>query len=116
MKECCGVVLALQHWRRYLWGKHFECVTDHAALTHLYYMQDTSTMLTRWAITLQGFDFTVEQKLVKLHVVPDTLSRLFGDTPEDTTQAKKSLSEVLLSQSKLASICRNAPEDGQPYR
>ena len=24
MKECCGVVLALQHWRPYLWGKHFK--------------------------------------------------------------------------------------------
>ena len=58
MKECCGVVLALQHWRPYLWGKHFKCVTDHAVLTHLYYMQDTSNMLTRWAIALQGFDFT----------------------------------------------------------
>ena len=97
-------------------GSALNVSTDHADLTHLYYMQDTSTMLTRWAITLQGFDFTVEQKLVKLHVVPDTLSRLFGDTPEDTTQAKKSLSEVLLSQSKLASICRNAHEDGQLYR
>ena len=37
MEECCGVVLALQHWGPYLWGKHFKCVTDHAALTHLTY-------------------------------------------------------------------------------
>ena len=44
------------------------------------------------------------------------MSRLFGDIPEDTTQGKKSLSEVLPSQPKLASICRNVPEDGQPYR
>ena len=26
MKECCGVVLALQHWRPYLWRKRFKCV------------------------------------------------------------------------------------------
>ena len=79
-------------------------------------MQDTSNMLTRWAIALQGFDFTVERKPGKLHVVPDTLSRLFGDVPEDTTQGKKSLSDVLPSQPRLASICRNIPDDGQPYR
>ena len=93
--ECCGVVFAVQHWRPYLWGKHFKCVTNHAALTHLYYMQDTSNVLTRWAIAFQGFDFTVEHKPGKLHIVPDTLSRLFGDTPEDTTQGKKCLADVL---------------------
>ena len=44
------------------------------------------------------------------------MSRLFGDIPEDTTQGKKSLYDVLPSQPRLASICRNVPEDGQPYR
>ena len=47
IKECCGVVLTLAHWRPYLFGKHFTVITDHQALTHLYYMQDTSNMLTR---------------------------------------------------------------------
>ena len=78
MKECYGVVLSLHHWRPYLWGKHFEVVTDHAALRYLYTMQDTSNMLTRWAIALQSFDFTVRHKPGRLHVVPDTLSRLFA--------------------------------------
>ena len=35
MKECCGVVLTLAHWRPYLFGKHFTVITDHQALTHL---------------------------------------------------------------------------------
>ena len=60
MKECCGVVLTLAHWRPYLFGKHFTVSTDHQALTYLYYMQDTSNRLTRWAIALQNFDFTVK--------------------------------------------------------
>ena len=80
-------------------------------------MQDTSNMSTRWAIALQSFDFTVEHKPRKLHVDQDTLlSGLFGDIPEDTTQGKTSLSDALPSQPTLASICRNVPQDGQPYR
>ena len=35
-------------------------------------------MLTRWAIALQSYDFTVVHKPGKLHVIPDTLSQLFA--------------------------------------
>ena len=100
MKECYGVVLSLHHWRPYLWGKHFEVVTDHAALRYLYTMQDTSNMLTRWAIALQSFDFTVRHKPGRLHVVPDTLSRLFAFDHQQQ-----------LDTPQLTPICRNVPED-----
>ncbi|CAB1105069.1 unnamed protein product [Ectocarpus sp. CCAP 1310/34] len=104
MKECCGVVLAISHWRPYLFGKHFTVITDHQALTHLFYMQDTSNMLTRWAIALQNYDFTVKHVAGKLNVVPDTLSRLFGEIESETISHKPAL----------ASICRNVPSD-RPY-
>ena len=99
MKERCGVVLILAHWRPYLFGKYLTVITDHQALTHLYYMQDTSNMLTRWAIALQNFDFTVKHVAGKLNVVPDPLSRLFGEVEE----------EALPHEPALASICRNVP-------
>ena len=71
-------MLTVTHWRPYTWGRHFVCVTDHSALRYLYSMQDTSNMLTRWAIALQTYDFTVDHKPGKLHIIPDTLSRLFN--------------------------------------
>lgn len=37
-KECCGVVVAIQHSRPHPWGRHYHCVTDQSALTYLYYM------------------------------------------------------------------------------
>ena len=83
MKEGCGVVLALAHWRPYLFGKHFTVITDHQASTHLYHMQDTSNMLTQWAIALQNFELTVKRVAGKLNVVPDALSRLFGEVEEE---------------------------------
>ena len=71
--DCSAVMLAVQHLIPYLWGKHFECVTHHAALRYLYKMQDASNMVCRWAIALQSYDFTVKHKPGRLHVVPDTL-------------------------------------------
>ena len=63
-------------------------------------MQDTSNMLTRWAIALRSFDFTVRHKPGRLHVVPDTLSRLFAFDHQQQLDAPQ-----------LAPICRNVPED-----
>ncbi|CAM9999853.1 unnamed protein product, partial [Choristocarpus tenellus] len=56
-KECLAVILTIQHWRPYIWGKHFTVITDHSALRRLHTMQSTSNLLTRWALALQSFDF-----------------------------------------------------------
>ena len=78
--------------------------TDHRALVYLYHMQDTSNMLTHWAIALQNFGFTVKHISGKLNIVPDTLSRFFGDANP----------KLAVNGSALASICRNIPND-RPY-
>lgn len=45
--------------------------TDHRALVYLYCMQDVSNVVTRWAIALQDFGFTIR------HVVPGKLRTLW---------------------------------------
>ena len=99
-KQCLAVVLAVTRWRPYIWGRYFVCVTDHSALRYLYSMQDTSNILTRWAIALQSYDFTVEHKPGKLNIIPDTLSRL--------SNFEHSEMRVALH---LAPICRNVPDN-----
>ena len=73
-KECLAVVLAVTHWRRY--GAPFRLCygSQRSSLP----MQDTSNMLTRWAIALQSYDLTIEHKPGELNIIPDTLSRLFN--------------------------------------
>ena len=86
-KESYALVSAIQHWRPYLWGKkHY--VTCHAALRYLYSMQNTSNMLTLWAIELQSYDVTVTHKPGKRHV-PGTLSRLFAFEQKEEVAEQK---------------------------
>ena len=61
-------------------------------------------ILTRWAICLQNYDFTVKHVPGKLSVVPDTLSRIFSEVD----------GKPLSSEPQLAAICRNALDD-QPF-
>ena len=57
-------------------------------------------MLTRWAIALQSYDFTVEHKPGKLNIIPDTLTRLFNFEHGEMRVAPH-----------LAPICRNVPDN-----
>ena len=57
-------------------------------------------MLTRWAIALQSYDFTVEPKPGKFNIIPDTLSRLFNFEHSEMRVA-----------SHLTPICRNVPDN-----
>ena len=57
-------------------------------------------MLTRLAMALQSYDFCVQHKTGKLHVVPDTSSRM---------SAFEQQQEIALP--SLAPICWNVPDD-----
>ena len=74
-KECLGIVAALRHFDVYLVGKPFKIVTDHRALRYLHTMRNANQRLTRWALAMQPFNFTIEHRPGVQNGNADGLSR-----------------------------------------
>ena len=70
-----AIVFALRKLRHYLEGRPFELWTDHAALRFLMTMKDTSNRVTRWALTVQQYDFIIKHIPGTTNRVADALSR-----------------------------------------
>ena len=62
-REALSVVIAIQKWRLYLLGNHFTVVVDYQVLKWLRSLRDPTGRLARWALTLQGYDFTIQYHL-----------------------------------------------------
>nr|CAB3453399.1 unnamed protein product [Digitaria exilis] len=75
-----GLVLAVRHWRPYLWGRRFVVKTDHFSLKFLLDQRLATIPQHHWVGKLLGFDFTVEYKAGSTNTVADALSR--RDTEE----------------------------------
>jgi len=75
-KECLAVVAAVKHFAVYLLGAEFAIVTDHGALTSLQQMTGGGPRVTRWALALQPFSYTIHHRNGKDHLNADALSRM----------------------------------------
>jgi hypothetical protein len=80
-RELIGLVMAVRHWRPYLWGRRFVVKTDHYSLKYLLDQRLATIPQHHWVGKLLGFDFSVEYKPGSTNVVADALSR--RDTPDD---------------------------------
>lgn len=74
-RECLAVLMSIERFRPYIEGVHFTVMTDHASLLWLKNLKDPTGRLARWALRLQGHNFTLIHRKGTLNVVPDALSR-----------------------------------------
>jgi hypothetical protein len=75
-REGLEMVYALQKFRHYLLGNHFNFFTDHSSLKYLVNKLVLEGQICRWLLLFQEFSFEVIVKPGKLNVGPDHLSRL----------------------------------------
>ena len=59
-KETLGIVFALQKFSKYLFIRPFYIQTDHKPMSFLNKNKSRSARLTRWALSIQQFSFTVQ--------------------------------------------------------
>ena len=72
---------AVQQFRQYLHGHHFNLVTDHAALEFLLGPRaaaSTNKKHQRWIMELQSYDFSTQHRPGEQNVAPDALSRCYS--------------------------------------
>ena len=85
-KECLAIVWGVSKFRLYLAGKPFILQTDHQQpLTFLNDAEFKNDRIMRWALALQGYDYTVKDIAGKDNVVADFLSRIVIDPDESLT-------------------------------
>ena len=89
-RELIGLVLAVRHWRPYLWGRRFFVKTDHYSLKYLLDQRLATIPQHHWVGKLLGFDFSVEYKSGATNTVADALSR--RDTDKDPAVALMAIS------------------------
>jgi hypothetical protein len=80
-RECLAVVEGVKKYHVYLHGNKFVVVTDHKALIWLMNHGDPTSKLMRWAIKLQGYDFSIIHRAGKASANVDALSRLVESAP-----------------------------------
>ena len=74
-RELLAVVMAVKHFRPYLYGRPFRLRTDHASLKWLYKLKEPQHQVARWIEILSEFTFKLEHRAGRLHENADGLSR-----------------------------------------
>ena len=74
-QELFAVKWSLDQHRPYVLGRRIKIITDHANLKWLTSISPKQSKFAHWCISMAEFDFEIEHRSGKGHVVPDTLSR-----------------------------------------
>ena len=81
--EVGAVVWAVQRFRYYLYGHHWQLITDCKAMEWLKTTAKLRGKLARWSLILAEYDFDIKHRPGKLNTVPDYLSRQPVDHKEE---------------------------------
>ncbi|XP_052133101.1 uncharacterized protein K02A2.6-like [Frankliniella occidentalis] len=80
-REALGIIIALQKFHKYLWGRKFKIVTDNMPLKSMFSPTKTTPKvsaqrLQRWSVILGNYDYDLEYRKSSQMGAADMLSRL----------------------------------------
>lgn len=78
-KELLAVINSVEHFRPYLYGRTFTIYTDHRVLQWLFNCQNPSSILVRWRLRLNEYQYEIKYKPGRENSNADGLSRLFPE-------------------------------------
>lgn len=75
-KELLAIIMAIERFQHFIWGKPFVLYTDHQALTYLFSQSKPGSRLLRWKLALSEYNFQIIHRKGTNNVVSDCLSRI----------------------------------------
>lgn len=87
-KKELAIVWAVKYFRPYIYGTHFEIVTDHKPLTWLFSVINTGSCLIRWRLKLEEYDYKIN-RAGKRNANADALSRNSSTDQINTEEQKE---------------------------
>ena len=92
----------MKDWERILRGRRFEIVTDHANLT--FSSRNSTDVQTRKLRFLSEFDYKLIWKAGEDNVVPDALSRIFGEIASQIEKSEGTHIQIGSDKDRMAEV------------
>ena len=83
-KELFAIIYCLRQFHSYIWGYKFVLITDHLPLVYLLTSSRLAHALQQWLDVVLDYSFIIKHRPGILHVLPDSLSRLYELNYSDT--------------------------------
>ncbi|KAK9515825.1 hypothetical protein VZT92_026433 [Zoarces viviparus] len=130
-KEALGLIYGVKKFHQYLWGRHFNLVTDHKPLLILFGEHKSlptlaAARIQRWAIILSAYDYHIVYRKSEEHSNADGLSRCPLPETSDTGTAVTSalvhsllvehIQEAPLNATQIARTTRTDSELSRVYK
>lgn len=75
-KECLAIIFGVRRFRPYIYGRKFLIVTDHRPLIWLKEISKPESILTRWRLELEEYEYEIKHKSGLRNSNADALSRI----------------------------------------
>ena len=120
-KEALAIVWSVKRFHYYVYGRSFELISDHKPLIHIFgrnkgLPEMSSNRISRWALFLMNYNYSIKYRNTRDHANCDMLSRLprVTDHNEESDEIAElfniTMQEILIDAKAIASETRKDPE------